>query len=195
MSLSQEKLQKVMEEAPAYLTYEELEGRRVPYRGYESVLTGEQEPESVMGYGNLQLLIINILVKYFDQLFAADYWVLAGGGGLHLSHNVNLAADISFYPKAKLDLKTATRQYSEIPPKIIIEVDTKADPTVLESMDYYNLKTQKLLDFGVEQVIWLFTDSQKVLDARPNRPWLTVNWQDELELMNHTFSQRFSVWQ
>ena len=53
-------------------------------------------------------------------------------------------------------------------------------------MDAVYLKTQQLLDFGTQKVIWIFTNSQKVLVAKPNQPWLTLSWAEDIELMPGT---------
>jgi hypothetical protein len=63
-----------------------------------------------------------------------------------------------------------------------------ADPDIFEYSTYYTPKTQLLLDFGVEQVFWIFTDSQKVMVAQLHQPWIIVNWTDEVEVLGHRFS-------
>ena len=55
-------------------------------------------------------------------------------------------------------------------------------------MNYYTGKTQKLLDFGVKQVIWVYTDYKKVTIANKGKTWLTMNWEDDFTLLNHTTS-------
>lgn len=69
-------------------------------------------------------------------------------------------------------------------------MDTKADlPDSPAGTDYYHIKTQKLLDFGVQQIIWFFTPSRKVMVARPNQPWMTTDWSEPVKLLdNYTFS-------
>ena len=41
-----------------------------------------------------------------------------------------------------------------------------------------------MLEFGVKKVIWIFTDSQKILIAEPNKTWLTDDWNKEIELID-----------
>jgi hypothetical protein len=50
---------------------------------------------------------------------------------------------------------------------VVIEVDIKADTEDEEkdSFNYVNKKTEELLAFGIKKVIWIFTDSEKVLLA------------------------------
>jgi hypothetical protein len=71
-----------------------------------------------------------------------------------------------------------------------IEVDTKVELSDYPSgHDYLHIKTQKLLDFGVQQVVWFFTPSRKVMLAHPGQPWITTNWDQPVHLLeNYTFS-------
>jgi len=41
-----------------------------------------------------------------------------------------------------------------------------------------------MLEFGVKKVIWIFTDSQKILIAEPNQTWLTEDWDKDIELID-----------
>ena len=171
------------------LIYEVIDGVPVYYHNYEAVLSGEQTLEGIMGYGDLQWFLVNIIADYFKEVFKDEFWVLAGDGDLHLSNNNNLAADIGFIPRNEpFKVENFSNKYLNKAPKYVIEIDTKADPSIQKEIDYYHRKTQRLLDFGVEQVVWIYTDSKKVTVALPNQAWLTVNWSDEIGLHGHTFS-------
>ena len=52
---------------------------------------------------------------------------------------------------------------------------------------YVHLKTQKLLDFGVQRVIWIFTTSHKVVVAVPGQDWLTKDWNQDIESLDAKF--------
>jgi Uma2 family endonuclease len=173
---------------PAELVYEELNGIPVYYRGYKAVMKGEKQLEEIMGYGGLQWYLLNIIGAFLTQQFGKDYQVLIGEGGLHAGYKKNPSLDLCIYPKAQLKFKDLKNQYLDIPPKIVIEVDTKADPDVFQYSTYYAPKTQLLLDFGVEQVLWIFTDAEKIMVAQPEQPWIIVNWKDEVEVLGHRFS-------
>ncbi len=76
-------------------------------------------------------------------------------------------------------------KYAWVPPKIVIEIDTKADFTRFDSdFDYYEQKTSQLLHFGVEKVIWIFTRSEKVWIAEPDKDWLIRNWTQPVEVLS-----------
>ena len=41
-----------------------------------------------------------------------------------------------------------------------------------------------MLDFGVEKVIWVLTNIKKVMIATPNNAWETVNWANDIEIID-----------
>ncbi len=189
-TIKEKKRKKKQPEVPAYLVYETLDGMPVYYQGYKNVISGKQTSEEIMGYGALQWLIINLLKDYFQPIFGKTHWILSGEGGLHVSHKTNPSLDFVILPKSAFSLKTAKNKYIETPPRVVIEVDTKADfeALPLSPGSYYIKKTELLLNFGVEEVIWIFTQVEKVMVARPNQPWLIVDWKDEIEVLGHRFS-------
>jgi Uma2 family endonuclease len=177
-------------DVPPYLVYETLGGVPVFYKGWQNVITGKQKLEEIMGYGDIQLYLVNLLKDYFQPIFGKEYWVWSGEAGLHIAHGSNPSLDFIIVPKSAFSLKNAKNKYINTPPKVVIEVDTKADTDTLSFSEdgYYMTKTQTLLDFGVSEVIWIYTQFKKVLVAKPNQPWLTVNWTDEIEIMGHSFT-------
>ena len=62
-------------------------------------------------------------------------------------------------------------------------MDIDIDPSVMKDIEYMNLKTQKLLDFGVEKVIWILTNIKKVMVATPDAPWIMVEWYHDVEIL------------
>lgn len=172
---------------PDYLIYEWVGDIPVYYRNYQKVLSGELKLSDVVGYGELQWVYVNILGNYLKDALGKDWWVLIGEGGLHLEKNRNSSLDLAIYPRSAINLQNLQIKYLDHPPEVIIEIDTKADLEIMLKMDYINAKTQQLLDFGVQQLVWLFTNTRKVLVARPGQAWLTVNWSDEIEVLGHAF--------
>lgn len=76
-------------------------------------------------------------------------------------------------------------KYANVPPRIVFEVDTKASLKNFEAQnDYFYKKNQKLLDFGVEKVIWVVSDVRKILVASQTGPWLIVNWHDNVDVFD-----------
>ncbi len=63
-----------------------------------------------------------------------------------------------------------------VPPKVVIEIDTKADLSKYCCLEeYVQEKTQDLLDAGVEKVIWIFTKTKKVMIAERDKKWVIQN--------------------
>ena len=52
-------------------------------------------------------------------------------------------------------------------------------------VNYYNRKTQQLLDFGVKKVIWIFTGEQKIMVAEADQDWITSNWDKTIAIMDN----------
>ena len=173
---------------PPHLIYEQLNGIPIYYKGYKDVLNKTKTLEDIMGYGELQWFILNTLGDYLKENLPKTYKILTGEGGLHLGHKKNLSLDMTIFLKSQLSYKTLKNKYTKKIPQVVIEIDTKADPDTLKKTNYYAEKTQQLLDFGVPMLVWLFTDSEKVIIATNNTPWSTLNWSDEITILTHTFS-------
>ncbi len=71
-----------------------------------------------------------------------------------------------------------------VPPKVVAEVDTKADLTRYGGLEeYVHEKTQDLLNAGVEKVIWMFTRTKKIMIAEKSSKWIVQNWNEDFEIM------------
>lgn len=168
---------------PAHLVYEVMDGKPIYYRDYKKIIRGAIKKDDIMGYGLLQALILNVLAGYFRNKIGKNYWVLDGEMGLHIAQNQNLSlAFVVLSKKQLVDIKLENK-YLHLPPQLVIEVDTKAQAEFAADANYYTKKTQKLLDFGVNEVIWVFTETKKIWLAKPNAPWLIINWKDDFTAM------------
>ena len=170
---------------PDYLIYEIIDGIPLYYAGYEQVLKNKKTLEDIMGYGSLQWVLLTLIADKLRPLIGERYRVLQGEGGLHLSSRLNFSLDLAIFEQSHLSFERLQNKYFDIPPKVIVEVDTKAHLPEFTIPNYYQRKTQRLLEFGVEQVVWVFTDPRKITTARNDGPWLTVNWHDDVEVMGH----------
>ncbi len=47
------------------------------------------------------------------------------------------------------------------------------------------MKTDQLLDFGVEKVIWIFTDSEKVMVAQKDQNWQLLHWNKDVHVFDN----------
>jgi Uma2 family endonuclease len=170
---------------PSYLVYETINNKPYYYQGYEKVMSGAKKMEEIMGYSSLQSILLNIISTFLYEASQKQLRAVAGEIGLHIATGENPSIDMAVFRKGQLKKEDLIVKYFNIPPAAIIEVDTKATLDSTEIFDYYLIKTQKLLDFGVEEVIWFFTNAKKVLIAKQNQNWITLNWSDDIEILGY----------
>lgn len=168
---------------PDNLIWEMIDGKPLYRRGYKDVLRKTKKIEEIMGSSGYQSAIIAYLVKLLVRSLDDSFEVYSSESGLHLEKNTNFAADIAIYQN--LPAQAITKKYVNIPPKIIIEVDISIDPDSMHEIEYIEAKTRKVLDFGVEKVIWILTYVRKVIIATPNNTtWLMVDWSENIEILD-----------
>ncbi|MVM41424.1 Uma2 family endonuclease [Spirosoma sp. HMF3257] len=172
---------------PPALIYEMWAGKPVYYRGYQDVLAGKKSIEEVMSCSDLQGVLVSLLNGYLYSVINRKKYLLATNEiGLHLALNDNLGNDVVLFEKEKLGKLKG--KYFDIPPKIVIEVDIKADLSDFPNKadEYIMRKSQKLLDFGVEKVLWVITGTHKVYVIDHNDPtWYVVNWTENITVVDN----------
>ena len=170
---------------PDYLDYEILDNKKIYYKDYKKVLSGELPSEAVMGSSDLQAWIIDTIVRFLHRfLDYKKYKLLFNEVGYFYTPSRSkkwLNLDIAIVSREKLKKPQGT--YLKIPPEVVIEVDTKADLSKIGS-HYYFLKTDRLLKSGVKKVIWIFTEYKKIQIAENNKPWLTVDYNYDFEIID-----------
>ncbi len=176
---------KPRQKVPDYLIYEVIDGHPIHYKGYREVMSGKKTFSEIMGSSKLQSVIIlhilRLLIKGLDE---DDFEILSNEAGLHLDKRSNLAGDILIFDNQSMPIGEIDEHYADVPPKIAIEVDIMADPSDMEQDSYIFKKTQKLLDFGVEKVIWVTTKTKKVTVATPQADWQVKDWNKDVEILN-----------
>ena len=179
------KQRKLARKVPEYLVKEVLDGIPIYYKGYKAVLRKEKTLESIMGASGLQVLIVSYIYKLLvRQLSDETYHVFAGEAGLHLDVKNNLSGDIVIYDRTTLSNTMIDTHYLDVPPKIDIEIDVNIDTTDFSEQTYIYQKTDRLLLWGVEKVIWVLTASQKVIVAEQSKDWLVIDWSKDIEIMD-----------
>lgn len=169
---------------PDYLVYETFDGEPVHYKGYKEVLSGNKTLPEIMGPSGIQSFIIAYFQRMlFTKLDENLYTIFSSESGLHLDIGNNLAGDLLIFDNASLPLEAITACYVNVPPKIVVEVDIMADPSDIDPTAYLFKKTQKLLDFGVEKVIWVTTNAKKVTVATSGSNWQVMDWDNEVEIL------------
>lgn len=169
---------------PKSLIYEIVGGKPIYYKGYKKILANNLNPENIMGSSFLQSFIITQIVVFLGKnLNSKMHQIFTSEMGLHISKGENRACDIAIYEKSQLKNHIFEDKYATIPPKVVIEVDTKAELEAEDSPNYFHHKTQQLLDFGVEKVIWINTNPKNIMLATAQKPWLIIDWSDEFEII------------
>lgn len=176
---------KIPRKVPEYLIKEILDGIPIYYKGYKAVLRKEKTLEDIMGASGLQIFIL----KYFTYLLVRQldedtYFFFTGEGGMHIDMGNNLAGDVMIYEKTKLPASKIDVHYLDLPPKIDIEIDVNIDTTDFTEQTYIYRKTDRLLSWGVEKVIWVLSASKKVIVAEQGKDWLLIDWSKDIEIID-----------
>ncbi len=174
---------KPVQKIPDSLIWEVLDGKPLYRRGYMDVVKKLKTIEDIMGTSSYQSLITTYLSKILArQLDDNIYDYLISEPGVHLKYKDNISNDIAIFNR--LSANQITKKYADYSPKIVLEIDIDIDPASMSDFDYLNTKTQKMLDFGVEKVIWILTNSRKVIVATPKTAWLTMDWHNDIEIID-----------
>lgn len=171
---------------PTTLIYEVKDGKPIYYKDYEKVVKGEKSIEEVMGSSFIQSLIISVIVEYlFEKIDKTKYTVLFNEVGFSFGKSKR-CLDIAIYLNKDLKASSLKNIYLKIPPKVVIEVDTKADlKRYSASFDFYvREKTQDLLDAGVEKVLWFSSYDRKVLIAERSKDWVIKPWNKDIDILD-----------
>ena len=121
------------------------------------------------------------IAKFIDE---DQYFVLINESGVHIDHRNNLSNDVAIYQQDVLTPEMVSTIYADVPPKIAIEIDVKAEYEDLTELGYIYKKTEKLLDFGVEKVIWVISSVGKVMVSTKDKNWEVVDWSKDVEIMD-----------
>jgi hypothetical protein len=175
---------KAKRKIPEALVYEIMDGQPYYRKGYKSVLNRTKKIEDIMGSSTLQgeihIYILSLLVRQFDL---EKFTIHCNEAGLHINKGNNLAGDIFLYDRRAMTPENINKFYSSVPPLLAIEIDIKADLEKESDVRYINRKTQKLLDFGVQKVIWIITDAKQVMvseQGTTTRQFL--DWNEDIEI-------------
>ena len=178
---------KVSKRVPKELIYEMRKGSPIYYRDYDKVLKGELPIEAVMGSSGLQAWLVDLIVTFLKSVLdKKKYKVLYQEVGYKFAPRSWYNLDIAIWEKEKVKPYLKESKLIPVAPEVVIEVDTKADLRKFENpQDYFHRKTQDLLNSGVKKVIWIFTKDKKVWIAEPKKPWLIVDWDYEIPVMEN----------
>ncbi len=175
-------LQKQLQKA---LIYEKRFGKPIYYKGYEEVLKGKLPLEAVMGSSLLHAFLIDLIVTFLKKFLKSQkYIVLYGEVGFKFAKSSWYNIDIGIWEKEKVKSQLFEDKMTTIAPKVVIEIDTKADVKKFGSFEeYVNIKIKDLLESGVEKVVWIFTTSKKILVAEKDKDWIITDWNKEISIL------------
>ncbi len=164
------------------LVYEEMDGKPVYYKNYHKVLLSQAAFGDVMGSGESQFVVISaILRELYCAVDDAGYWIATNEAGLHISPGNNLVADVAIFNRQTAPPRVRNFKYQDLPPEVVIEVDTKADTSEFNTpVEYYRQKSRKLRDFGVGKVVWVNTEARSVMFNEDLAP---VSWDTPFEVL------------
>jgi hypothetical protein len=172
---------------PEHLVYEEWEGVPILYQGIKTyALQNYNLNQLEMGSSIFQSLIIEfILGQLYDTINRKIYAIVTNEPGLHLGYRNNISNDIAIIERNRIQNKRSVK-YGNVPPKVAIEVDVKADyEQEFESFnDYINQKTQKLLNFGVEKIIWILSSELQEVRVSTLSQTSIHAWTETIEILD-----------
>jgi Uma2 family endonuclease len=149
------------------------------------VLTKKKSAEEIMGSSFLQGQLVALLVTILmSKLDLSKYVVVTNETGFIYAPKNWRILDIAIFEKARVKKELFSKKYVKTAPKIVIEVDTKAELRASgDILSYVTEKTDDLLDAGVEKVIWILTESENVLIAEPGKQWIMARWSDTIPVI------------
>jgi hypothetical protein len=170
---------------PDHLVREVIGGIPFYYPGFRAVLNKTKTLDGVMADSSLQwTLKEGIGDRIKARLDRNRYRFGRGEVSVHLGPNENMGLDMAIFDRMQLPKDKIGATYLAVAPIVAIEIDIQVetlekDSNIFES--YVLLKIQKLLDFGVQRVLWIFTRSQRVFVAEPGKNWYFIPWDEEIE--------------
>ncbi|TAF96893.1 MAG: Uma2 family endonuclease [Cytophagia bacterium] len=179
---------------PKILIYEEFDGHPIYRKGYRDFMLGLKKIEDInMGTSTLQWFITNAINKYLFKTLPDGFLLGSGELGLHIAKNTNFSADIAIYREGVLQVGFHSVNYTETPPSVVIEVDIKIDESdyFQNEEEYFHKKTEQLLQWGVERVIWVFSASRRVLIADNPQTWAFNSWDLPLTVIDN---HEMNIW-
>ena len=143
-----------------------------------------RQAAEIMGSSSLQAAIVTAIVMFIGRTInRKKYLVVSNESGLHVDHGSNFSNDVAIFEKEGLIL---TNKYFDVPPKVAIEIDVQIDLENFSAREqsYIYEKTERLLAFGVERVIWITTQPQKIFIANRTGDWITHNWDIDVPVLD-----------
>lgn len=173
---------------PEYLVREVINGVPFYYPEFRAIQNKTKTLEDVMADSSLQWTLkenIGDLVK--SHLDRQRYRFGRGEIGVHLGPGENMGLDMAIFDRSLLPKEKIGANYVEIAPLVAVEIDMQIELSEKNANlfeDYVLTKIQKLLDFGTQRVLWIFSRSERIFIAEPGQHWYFVPWNQDVELFD-----------
>jgi len=168
-----------------------MDGKPIYCIGYRDVLYKTKQPEDITGTSSLQWLILSHLASIiYVNILEKGYLVAINEPELHIDKGNNLSGDILMYKSGDLNASDFTIKNADKPAFIQIEVNVTADfSNDSEDNLYVQKKINKLIDFGTQKIIWIFSASKQVLVVTNKEQWNWYDWNTPVALTEgYTFN-------
>ena len=161
-----------------------LNNKIINFRGYLTNVLGKTKTfEEITMESKLQSWLKAHIAAYLIlNLAGKDYEVTAGELGINLSKQDKRGADISIFASSNF---TLDEFYSDLSPEVVIEIDVKAE---LDNNIEFNYMIEKIEDyhnFGIKNVIWVFTKIKKVFVAQKGKPSVNYDWHVDIPVIEN----------
>lgn len=168
------------EDIPCILIHDIIDGKPYCYKEYLDILVAKACNNRKTNRLHLQAVINNYLLGVlFKELSQDRDLMISVTPGLYINERNVLTCGITVFERNKL---TIDHKYAQAPPKIALEVDVKVKLRDITEDQYVTLKINKLVNFGVEKVIWFFSKQQKVIIAT-NQSRFSSEWNKEVNIL------------
>lgn len=124
------------------------------------------------------------MVLLSNALNEDEYIVLRGETGFKGKRKNLFNLDVAVYAANKLPDGQLHYEYMTVAPELVVEIDTAVENDEVTKNEKIFTKTQRLLDFGTQKVIWFFSWTKKIMIAELGTPWQIFDWNTALSAIN-----------
>lgn len=167
---------------PSECIYEMDKGKPIYYKGVRAYFEGKEQNEKTMPDSKFQSWLKGKIYLALSLLLNEIKYVLTVGKlGLSIEKHTWRAVDVTVFDRKIFKL---TNTYSTDPPIIAIEIDLKGEfKNSKASQKDHQRKIKQLLDFGVQKIIWIYTDTQKI-KVITKESTETFDWTTPIEVLD-----------
>jgi Uma2 family endonuclease len=171
-------------DVPEVFIAEYLDGIPMYYKGYKKIINSPSQIEEIMGAGAIHSILFSYFIKLLViKLDEAKYWVMTGETGFKPEKENLFNLDLAVYKKENLLPGKIGYEYVSVAPELVVEIDTLVESDEVTKEEYIFSKTQRLLQYGTNKVIWVFSKNKLVMVAEPGLPWQVHPWNTNLHLI------------